>query len=1294
MSKEIAVIGMSGMFPLADNLEELAPLLMSGADTVREAPLHRVKLAGLPLDRRYVPMAYVEHMEHFDYPFFRISQKEAKSMDPQQRVALQLACAAIEHAGYSLSSFRGTRTAVMMSAAGNQYGRLLREKSGVAFVGNHTAAIAGKISYYLDLRGTAMMIDTTCSSSLAAVHFACQSLRNKEADTALAGGVNLLPILDEIEALENEPLGIAAPDGRSKSFDERANGTGAGEGAGIVLLKRLEDAIRDGDYVHAVISGSAMNQDAARSNSLGAPSPVAQTEVIREAWEQAGIHPRQISYIEAHGTGTRLGDPIEIKGLTDAFRLYTTDTSFCAIGSVKSNIGHLGNSAGITGLIKVILSMRDDTLYPLVHFQKPNPLINFAESAVYPIDRAKPWQAEPKIAGISSFGLSGTNVHAVVREAGSGQLTKKGSVGKPQEEGHQLITLSAMTERSLTAFARHLGAYVQKNPFSLSQISYVLNAGRDDYPVRAAMVVNNLEQLKRYLDGLEQREGICETLPRAMVLLCSGDAPIEENLITRWMEEEPVWKHWWERCSRESDITHPHVRRTAMQICHYQVLSAKGFKALHVLGTGTGNFAVRFVTGQMTLAEGLAAANQYQEDAFDHTRLKVWASQFCTKHDALFFELASNGVLSRTLLAIDDLDNKPVFVHMPKESLLHSFQVLYQAGIKVDWQAYYKDSHSQRIPLPTYSFEPLVCWPEQNERVSIDVVPQQSISHEEHGVADKAVDETIEQAVHRIWREVLEHENFGEEDDFFELGGNSLMGTQMMGRMKTKFGVELDFEQLYEYSTVRTLSDYLRSLLSQQEPASKPAANELIRINRTGSLPLSHAQERMLMMHLQEPDSAYYHMPAHLKLTGVLDERALERSIQMLIERHEILRTVYASDNGDHRQRIVEANLSVLREDWTTLPRVDIDQRLKEQQYAIFQKPFDLSKDIPIRIALFKTGQEEFHLFLNIHHIAADGWSVDNFIREWSECYTAFIEGKSPRLRTLAYNYCDYAVWQKEWLLQGEGERQLTYWTQKLSGITGHLPLVTDKLRPPIPGFAGKVHTFAISETTTKALQVFCQEEKATFYMALFAIYSILLSRYSGESDVCIGSPVANRTRAELEPIIGYFSNTVVLRSKVTSGLPFRSYVQEVKRTVLEAFQHQDYPFDLLVKNLSVPRHRGCHPLFQHAFVLQNATSAKWQWPRVQVEWMEAKSLGAKFDFTLSLAEEDGRLKGFVEYSTDLFEEQTIAQMIRHYIRLLESAVASPGTSVEKLAMLSTEEEAGLVSTTSQSRGAEDYDFS
>lgn len=1295
MSKEIAVIGMSGIFPLADDLEEFALLLESGLNAVREAPRYRVQLAELPLDRRYVPMAYVDHLELFDYPFFRISQKEAEAMDPQQRVSLQLACAAIEHAGYPLSAFRGSRTAVMMSAAGNQYASLLREQSGVAFVGNHNAAIAGKISYYLDLRGVSLMVDTTCSSSLVAVHLACQSLLNGESDTALAGGVNLLPVLDDIEALENEPLGIAAPDGHSKAFEERANGTGAGEGAGMVLLKRLDDAMRDGDYVHAVIAGCAINQDAARSSSLGAPSPAAQTEVIREAWERAGIDPRHITYIEAHGTGTKLGDPIEVKGLTDAFRHYTTDTSFCALGSVKTNIGHLGNSAGIAAFIKVILSMQNNTLYPLVHFHRPNPLIDFAGSAVYPLGQIQRWEAKPKIAGISSFGLSGTNVHAVVREAGDSEFAMDAKEDEPQVRGPQLITLSAMTERSLRAYVRRLKAYLREHPYPLSRIAHVLNAGRDDYPVRAAHVVNSLEELISFLDSLEQQESIRSTPVKTLVLLCSGDALVDEHRIARWLEEDTKWREWWERCSREGELSDPDVRRTAMQICHYQALFEKGVKALHVLGTGTGNCAIRFMTGEITLPEALAEAKRIRKDTFDRSRFEAWVRQFCTKHDALFLELAADGMLSRTLQAIDDWGIHPEIISMPTASLLYTFQSLYESGAKLDWKAYYKNVRYQRIPLPTYCFEPLVCWPDHDERPLLNVGKgTDSLKEIRISADDRNGDETVEQAIGRIWREVLEHHEFGENDDFFELGGNSLMSTQIISRIKEQFGVELAFDDLYLYPTIRSLSSHLRSQRSQPEFVQKSAVKELVRIDRRGSLPLSHAQERMFLLQQQDPESTHYHMPAHLRLTGSLNTMALESSIRMLIERHEILRTVYESDNGELRQHILEASaFSMRKEDWAGLEPSDIDQRLQAEQHKIFKQPFDLHKDIPIRIALFRTGDEEYRLLLNIHHIAADGWSVENFIREWSQCYEALIEGRSPELRALPFNYCDYAVWQKEWLLHGEGDQQLAYWTKQLEKITGLLPFAGDKPRVTTPTFAGNVHSFRIPASLTKELYAFCHDEKVTLFMVLFAVYSILLSRYSGQSDICVGTPVANRTRSELEPIIGYFSNTVVLRSKITSGLPFRSYIHEVKRTVLEAFQHQDYPFDLLVKHLSFQRHTGCHPVFQHAFALQNATHAQWKWPKVKVEWVEAKSLGAKFDLTLSLTEEHDHLQGFAEYSTDLFKEETIAQIIRHYICLLDSAVTAPDTFVERLQMLSNDEEADLVSAFSQSRGAEDYDF-
>src|SRR5215208_1497069 len=348
---DVAIIGMSGMYPLAENLTDFYSVLSQGVDCMREVSTKRRALVGIPDSEPLGVMASLDGIDEFDHKFFNISLRESEYMDPQQRLLLQLACAAIENAGYSLQQLRGSKTAVILSAANNDYHKLFDQLDPTIATGILPAALAGRIAYVLDLHGPAFVIDTACSSSLVAIYEASRKIALGEADLALSGGLNIFftarPIKTSLAQLgstadsysESADIGIMAPDGRSKTFDASANGTGWGEGGGIVVLKSLAKALEDRDVIQAVIKGGAVNQDGGRCSGLTAPSPLAQTEVILAAWRSAGVDPVTISYIEAHGTGTKLGDPIEIKGLNDAFAQGTQSQPRCGIGSVKTNVG-------------------------------------------------------------------------------------------------------------------------------------------------------------------------------------------------------------------------------------------------------------------------------------------------------------------------------------------------------------------------------------------------------------------------------------------------------------------------------------------------------------------------------------------------------------------------------------------------------------------------------------------------------------------------------------------------------------------------------------------------------------------------------------------------------------------------------------------------------------------------------------------------------------------------------------------------------------------------------------------
>lgn len=503
-ASHIAVVGVASRLAHASDTDEFWELLLQGKDCIRPLPAQRKNDVARWLghtgrnsaDIRFGEAAYMDEIDTFDYHFFRLSPKEASLMDPNQRLFLQVAWHALEDAGYSGGRLAGSRTGVYVGCgADSDYKRMITDfdpdSLSIATAGNVRPIIASRLSYILDFHGPSMLVDTTCSSSLASIHLACQAIRNGECDQAIAGGVQL-----HLFPFRETAIGVESSDHRAKTFSDDSDGTGTGEGVGAVLLKPLGRAIQDNDHIYGVIKGSAMNHD---GNSIGltAPNAAAQEDVITSAWEMAGIDPETISYMEAHGTGTKLGDPIEIDGIQRAFGKYTSRKNFCAIGAVKTNIGHLDNSAGIAGFLKCLLALKYKKLPPTLHFSSPNRKIDFIDSPVYVNDELADWESgqHPRRCGISSFGISGTNCHIVLEEAPE---TKPGA--HSEERTEHVLALSAKTIDSLKQLVQDYVHYVQARPMmNLADLCYTANTGRDHHRYRIALVVDNQADLERLL---------------------------------------------------------------------------------------------------------------------------------------------------------------------------------------------------------------------------------------------------------------------------------------------------------------------------------------------------------------------------------------------------------------------------------------------------------------------------------------------------------------------------------------------------------------------------------------------------------------------------------------------------------------------------------------------------------------------------------------------------------------------------------------------------------------------------
>jgi len=575
----IAVVGIGCRFPKANDPDSFWHLLQSGTDAITEVPSERwnsqafydsnLAEAG-KLNTQWGGV--LEQFDQFDLSFFGISPREAERIDPQHRLLLEVAWEALEHAGYAPDQLAGSKTGVFVGISTNDYSQMSFTHHELldaytATGGAHSVA-ANRLSYLLDLRGPSLSIDTACSSSLVSVHLACQSLRSGESDLALAGGVNL--ILSPKLTIAFSQAQMMASDGRCKTFDARADGYVRGEGAGIVALKRLSDAVNAGDSVLAVIRGSAVGQDG-RSNGLTAPNGLAQQAVIGEALRKARVSPEQISYVEVHGTGTALGDPIEVESLKAVFRSSHTAKHSCLLGSVKTNIGHLEAAAGIASLIKVVLSLQKREIPPHLHLQQLNPHIDL-EGTPFSIPTAcQPWEleTEQRLAGVSSFGFGGTIAHLVLAEAPA-PTPAASSADRPTH----LFTLSAKSEEALRSLAqRYHAVLTDHTTVSLADVCFITNVGRSHFRHRLTLIPDSVTDLQKQLEAFANGQksekiltGQVPTVKRARVgFLFTGQGSQYTDMGRSLYETEPIFRQALELCS---DLLQPYLEQSLISVLY------------------------------------------------------------------------------------------------------------------------------------------------------------------------------------------------------------------------------------------------------------------------------------------------------------------------------------------------------------------------------------------------------------------------------------------------------------------------------------------------------------------------------------------------------------------------------------------------------------------------------------------------------------------------------------------------------------------------------------------------------
>jgi acyl transferase domain-containing protein/acyl carrier protein len=654
-AEPIAVIGLGCRFPGgANDPETFWSILQQGVDTVTEVPPDRWKVddyydpdpeAPGKMYTRYG--AFLQQpIEQFDAEFFRISPREAVRMDPQQRLLLEVSWEALEHAGQAPDQLRRSRTGVFVGLCWDDYAertRLAGREETVdqySIFGTLRSFTVGRISYVLGLQGPSIQVDTACSSSLVAVHLACQSLRSKECDMALAGGINLL--LSPLSTLGRCKTKALSPDGRCKTFDTAADGYGQGEGCGVVVLKRLSDAVVNNDQILALVRGSAINHDGP-SSGLTVPNEQAQEDLIRQALKNARVKPEQIQYVEAHGTGTSLGDPIEVGALDAVFGNNHSQSNPLLIGSVKTNIGHLEGAAGIACFIKLVLALQREEIPPHLHFHNPNPHIDWDHLPIRVTTQKTPWPCGEKLrlGGVSSFGMSGTNAHVILEEAPLPQVEPT-AVERPVN----LLTLSAKTEAALQELVQKYIQYLQVQPEEeIANICFTANTGRAHYQHRIGVLGESIEELAKNLQAfsngqLKDLSGLVfgkgrESVKPKIAFLCSGHGSPYVGMGRELYETQPTFRRTLSQCAEildpfldESllDILYPGDGSSqtlvnkmtdtqpilfALEYSLAQLWIRWGIQPAFLIGQGVGELVAACLAGVFTLEDGLRLCVEY-----------------------------------------------------------------------------------------------------------------------------------------------------------------------------------------------------------------------------------------------------------------------------------------------------------------------------------------------------------------------------------------------------------------------------------------------------------------------------------------------------------------------------------------------------------------------------------------------------------------------------------------------------------------------------------------------------------
>ncbi|WP_280293220.1 condensation domain-containing protein [Nocardia abscessus] len=1234
---DIAIVGIGARFPDAADLAEFRANLAAGRDSVGPMPPERIAATGLDDTVTYLPMGHLAEIDGFDYRFFGLSRREACVIDPQQRLALVLAQRAIEDAGYSTAQLARSVTAVALSAAQSSYHSAAVDPGPLSLLGNATFAGPARIAHRFGFTGACFGIDSGCNSALVAVHQACRELRGGDADYALAGGV--------IVRVHGSPSWggrtfseIMSPSGTCRAFDADADGTVNGEGGAILLLTTVGRAMADRAPIHAVIRGSATRHNGAAAAAISTPSVAAQRGVIEKAWQTAGLDPRTAGYLETHGSGTRLGDAVELESITAVFG----GGPGLPIGSVKTNIGHLDHASGIAGLVKAVLSVSRAQLYPSLHFARPTGGFDLAAAGIEVITEARPWTgATVRAAGVSSFSLGGSIAHCVVSQAPS-------VPADPPSHRARLIGVSARSPEALSQLCAQLAEAVRTTTASLDEVAATLALGRNHYEYRAAVSASGTAQLADALDKAAVGEHLSPTAPRVVLLLSPDAVPVAATAATARPSALPA----------QLPATGTTATVLAGQIAVHERLTACGIPLAALLSAGSSRFAARYLLGSRDLVDAAELADA--PPTIDSDRLLDAVRTLMADGPVVFVEPSRDGRLAALVAdAVPEADI--VAATADTADLDELLGRLYEYGVDLDWSVV-APARARRVRLPGHPMRESRCWVDlPRDSVPATAPVAASAAPRDHSDPVRWLRETLADLLYT-------DDEIAEDADYFALGGNSLIAVQLVDRIEEAYGFRPKLLDVYERPRLADFAELLAA-----GPAGSAARAPIPALVAHDEPVMSSGQERMWFHHQFDPRTTLYNYPVVQLLRGPIDLDALHGTFDDLVQRHETLRYNFAEVDGTAVLRIRDRLDDYFR-------RVDVSAEpdplaaARALVHAAAKEPFDLAEDSLLRVLVITVGPDTHVLQLTCHHAVTDGATPVILSRELPELYTARREGRPHRLPSLPIRYRDYAAWHRALLASSALDHELDYWRDALADAP-LLRLPTDFPRPARKTYVGDLHPFTIPAALLTDLRALAGRESVSLFVVLLSAFYLTLARYSGQRDIVVGTPTTGRGRREFQDLIGYFNSTVALRTDFSDDTALSDLLSRVRSIVFGALEHQEIPFDRVVNALGRQRDLSRTPLFDVLYIHQVTPRME----RIDEAGAELFDLDhsagnefgglptgtAKFDLTLVTFEYTDDVPrdigACLEFSTELFTPQTVAAIGNTFLEILTAMVADTG---------------------------------